>query len=93
MASSIRREAPPDLLARVEEAQVRHIDLQFTDVVGGVKTVTIPASQLGEAIEHGTWFDGSSVDSFARTAESDMYLVPDPSTFQLLHGVTSAPPG
>ena len=66
------------------DAQVRHIDLQFTDVVGGVKTVTIPASQLSEAIAHGTWFDGSSVDSSARTAESDMYLVPDPSTFQLL---------
>ena len=62
----------------------RHIDLQFTDVIGGVKTVTIPASQLGDAIAHGTWFDGSSVDSFARTAESDMYLIPDPSTFQLL---------
>ena len=84
MPPPTQKEAPPDLLARVEEAQVRHIDLQFTDVVGGVKTVTIPASQLREAISHGTWFDGSSVDSFARTAESDMYLVPDPSTFQLL---------
>jgi glutamine synthetase len=49
-----------------------------------VKTVTIPAFQLGQAIAHGTWFDGSSVDSFARTAESDMYLVPDASTFQVL---------
>ena len=77
MPPSTQREAPPDLLARVEEAHVRHIDLQFTDVIGGVKTVTIPASQLSEAIAHGTWFDGSSVDSFARTAESDMYLVPD----------------
>ncbi|HZU77393.1 MAG TPA: type I glutamate--ammonia ligase [Dehalococcoidia bacterium] len=58
--------------------------MQFTDVVGGVKTVTIPAGQLQDAVEHGTWFDGSSVESFARTAESDMYLVPDPDTFQLL---------
>ncbi len=62
MPASTRREAPPDLLAKVEAAQVRAIDLQFTDVVGGVKTVTIPASQLSEAIEHGTWFDGSSVE-------------------------------
>jgi len=60
------------------------VDLQFTDVVGSVKTVTIPAQQLGDAVEHGTWFDGSSVEGFARTAESDMYLVPDPTTFQLL---------
>ena len=75
---------PPTSWRGWRKQQVRHIDLQFTDVIGGVKTVTIPASQLGEAIAHGTWFDGSSVDSFARTAESDMYLIPDPSTFQLL---------
>jgi glutamine synthetase len=73
-----------DLMARAEAARVRHVDLQFTDVMGALKTVTIPAGQLGAAVEHGTWFDGSSVESFARTAESDMYLVPDPSTFQLL---------
>ena len=63
---------------------MRHVDLQFTDVLGSVKTVTIPSQQLGDAMEHGTWFDGSSVEGFARTAESDMYLVPDPSTFQVL---------
>ncbi|TMB93005.1 MAG: glutamine synthetase [Chloroflexi bacterium] len=72
-----------DLVARAEAAHVRHVDLQFTDVMGAVKTVTIPAAQLGDAVEHGTWFDGSSVESFARTAESDMYLIPDPATFQL----------
>jgi len=63
---------------------VRFVDLQFTDVVGSVKTVTIPSEELGAAVEHGTWFDGSSMESLARTAESDMYLVPDPGTFQLL---------
>jgi glutamine synthetase len=84
LSPSSKRDAADDLVARVEAEQVRHVDLQYTDVIGGVKTVTIPASQLGPAIAHGTWFDGSSVDSFARTAESDMYLVPDPSTFQVL---------
>ncbi len=73
-----------DLLKRVGDAGVAFVDLQFSDVLGAVKTVTIPASQLSDCIEHGTWFDGSSVESFARTAESDMYLVPDPGTFQLL---------
>ena len=84
MATPGRNQTADDLLARVEEQGIQHIDLQFTDVLGGVKTVTIPASQIGEALAHGTWFDGSSVDSFARTAESDMYLIPDPSTFQVL---------
>ncbi len=77
-------ESASELAARAEAAHVRHVDLQFTDVMGAVKTVTIPAAQIGDALEHGTWFDGSSVESFARTAESDMYLVPDPATFQLL---------
>src|SRR5207244_9820683 len=71
------------VMERADEAGVRSVDLQFTDVMGAVKTVTIPAAQLADAVEHGTWFDGSSVESFARTAESDMYLIPDPATFQL----------
>lgn len=84
MALRTKSERADDLVARAEAAHVRHVDLQFTDVMGAVKTVTIPATQLAAAVEHGTWFDGSSVESFARTAESDMYLVPDPGTFQLL---------
>jgi len=37
--------------------------------------------QLEEAVEHGKWFDGSSIEGFARIAESDMFLVPDLATF------------
>src|SRR5579864_3753638 len=84
MAIRTRADTAADLVAQAEAARVRHVDLQFTDVMGAVKTVTIPATQLAAAMEHGTWFDGSSVESFARTAESDMYLVPDPATFQVL---------
>lgn len=73
-----------DLLARVAEAGVRQVHLQFSDVLGTVKTVTIPASGLDAALARGVWFDGSSVEGFTRTAESDMYLVPDPATLQLL---------
>ncbi|MBV8196171.1 MAG: type I glutamate--ammonia ligase [Candidatus Dormibacteraeota bacterium] len=84
MAVRSRADIAADLVARAETAHVKHVDLQFTDVNGVVKTVTVPAGQLGDAMEHGTWFDGSSVESFARTAESDMYLLPDAATFQLL---------
>jgi len=72
------------VLAAIDRAAVGYLDLQFTDVLGAVKTVTIPADQIGDALEHGVWFDGSSLESFARTAESDMYLVPDPATFAVL---------
>jgi glutamine synthetase len=73
-----------DLADRIEQAGVRHIHLQFSDVLGTVKTVTIPAAGLDAAMEHGVWFDGSSVEGFTRTAESDMYLAPDPTTLQVL---------
>jgi glutamine synthetase len=73
-----------DILSRVETHQIKFIDLQFTDVVGVVKNVTIPVTQLVATLDHGIWFDGSSIEGFARIAESDMYLVPDLSTFAVL---------
>jgi glutamine synthetase len=73
-----------DLTARAEQASIKFIDLQFTDVVGVVKNVTIPVHELPEALEKGIWFDGSSIEGFARIAESDMHLRPDASTFAVL---------
>lgn len=69
---------------RARREGVRFIDLQFIDVVGVVKSVTIPASQFDDCLHHGKWFDGSSIEGFARTAESDMYLLPDPTTFAVV---------
>ena len=77
-------ETKPDLLALVEQHQIKFIDLQFTDVVGAVKNVTVPVAELAQALDHGVWFDGSSIEGFARVAESDMYLVPDQSTFAII---------
>ncbi|MEM7538764.1 MAG: type I glutamate--ammonia ligase [Chloroflexota bacterium] len=75
----------PEQLERVEEIlkrnDIRFINLQFSDIVGVTKQVTIPVAHWGEAIEQGVWFDGSSIEGFARIAESDMYLVPDLNTF------------
>src|SRR5258708_36199543 len=72
------------VLQKTEEERVRFINLQFTDIEGVVKSVTIPSEQFRDAIEHGKWFDGSSIEGFARIAESDMYLMPDLSTFAVI---------
>lgn len=72
------------ILQEIESHGVRFVDLWFCDILGGVKNVTVPASQVKRIIEHGTHFDGSSVDGFARVAESDMLLKPDLDTFTLL---------
>ncbi|CAN5509381.1 type I glutamate--ammonia ligase [soil metagenome] len=64
-----------------KEHNIRFVQLQFTDIIGAVKSVTIPLHQLAGSVEHGTWFDGSSVEGFTRIAESDQYLKPDMDTF------------
>jgi glutamine synthetase len=53
-------------------------------VVGVVKGITIPSHELETALTTGVWFDGSSIQGFARIAESDMYLMPDPATFKVI---------
>ncbi len=68
----------------IRQENVRFINLQFTDIIGMVKSVTIPVSQFEECVEHGKWFDGSSIEGFARIAESDMLLSPDLSTFRVI---------
>src|SRR5215831_19597553 len=72
------------ILATVQAEDVSFINLEFTDVVGMAKCVTIPVEQLPDCLTHGKWFDGSSLESFARVAESDMYLFPDLDTFAIL---------
>ncbi len=73
-----------EILKLTEENNIRFIDLQFTDIVGVVKNVTIPIHELPSALENGIWFDGSSIEGFARIAESDMHLRPDISTFAIV---------
>ncbi len=72
------------LMAHVKEDDVKFISLQFTDVTGTVKSVDIPVGRLEGAIKDGIWFDGSSVEGFARIQESDMRLVPDCDTYAVL---------
>jgi glutamine synthetase len=73
-----------ELLSLVEKEKVRFIELQFTDVAGMVKNLTIPAEELESSLVKGIWFDGSCIEGYARVAESDMYLMPDPSTFAVI---------
>jgi glutamine synthetase len=76
--------AGQDLLARLKEDRVNFVSLQFTDVTGAVKSVDIPAQRIQAALDDGIWFDGSSVEGFARIQESDMRLVIDPSTYAVM---------
>jgi glutamine synthetase len=95
MASTGNGLTREQVLELAERERVRFVNLQFTDIVGMVKSVTIPLHQLDDCFRNGKWFDGSSIEGFARIAESDMFLVPDPATFAVVpwerdpHAVTA----
>jgi glutamine synthetase len=73
-----------EVLDRIDEEGVDFLRLQFTDILGTVKNVSVPADQAEKAFSDGIYFDGSSINGFVRIQESDMRLDPDPSTFALL---------
>ncbi|MBA4602341.1 type I glutamate--ammonia ligase [Thermoactinomyces mirandus] len=70
-----------DILRIVQEENVAYIRLIFTDLLGTIKNVEIPRSQLEKALDNKMMFDGSSIEGFVRIEESDMYLYPDLDTF------------
>lgn len=67
----------------VADNDVRFIRLQFTDIFGTLKNVSITTSQLEKALNNKCMFDGSSIEGFVRIEESDMLLRPDLNTFCL----------
>jgi glutamine synthetase len=73
-----------DVIDEIDEKNVDFLRLQFTDILGTVKNVSVPATQAEKAFTEGIYFDGSSIDGFVRIQESDMRLDPDPETFAVL---------
>jgi glutamine synthetase len=78
-----------EVLNKAKADKVVFINLQFTDIMGSLKEVTAPIKALPEIMEHGAWFDGSSVEGFARIHESDLYLKPDPDTYSVIPWLNS----
>jgi len=78
MGESYRKD---EIYKKIKEENVRFIRLQFTDMLGTIKNVEIPLSQLDKALDNKMMFDGSSIEGFVRIEESDMYLYPDLDSF------------
>ncbi|MEK0313999.1 type I glutamate--ammonia ligase [Cohnella sp. 56] len=77
-----------DIIRIAKEENVRFIRLQFTDLMGIIKNVEIPVSQLTKALDNKMMFDGSSIEGYVRIEESDMYLYPDLDTWVVFPWVT-----
>jgi len=69
---------------QVKKDKIKLVSLQFTDLFGVVKEVVIPIKELDDALANGVWFDGSSIEGFARIQESDLFLKPDPRTYAIV---------
>lgn len=74
-AANIRRD--------VKEKNIKFLRLMFTDILGTLKNVEVPATdeQLDKLFDNKMMFDGSSIEGFVRINESDMYLYPDWDTW------------
>ncbi|MBX5474286.1 MAG: glutamine synthetase, partial [Thermoleophilia bacterium] len=85
-----RNRATSDPAARkkvLEEIAARGIEdvlLWFTDLEGHLKSFSITASEVADALDDGMGFDGSSITGFNAIEESDMVAIPDPGTFRVL---------
>lgn len=66
---------------QAKKENVRFLRLMFTDILGIVKNVEVPMSQLDKVLDGKMMFDGSSIEGFVRIQESDMYLKPDLDTW------------
>jgi glutamine synthetase len=76
--------AEQNVLEEIEEKNIDFLRLQFIDILGTIKNVSVPADQAEKAFTEGIYFDGSSIEGFVRIQESDMRLKPDPDTFAIL---------
>ncbi|HBU12760.1 MAG TPA: type I glutamate--ammonia ligase [Clostridiales bacterium] len=72
-----------DIRDIIEKRDIKFLRLQFTDVFGILKNITVMAPSADKVMEEGCMFDGSSIDGFARIEESDMMLMPDIDTFEV----------
>lgn len=72
-----------EILRIVEEEDVAFIRLQFTDIFGAMKNMAVTVSQLEKALDNRCVFDVSSLEGFSSEEDSDMYLYPDLSTFEI----------
>ena len=68
----------------VEENNIEFIKLEFCDINGTMKNLSIPCEQLESAMNNEIMLDGSSIKGFRSIETSDMYFYPDLNTFAII---------
>ena len=73
-----------EIKALIKDYSIKFIKLQFVDINGQVKNMTIPSEQIDKALNNEIMLDGSSIKGFRSIETSDMFFRPDRNTFQVL---------
>ncbi len=82
---------PSDALSYIQENDAQFVEIRFTDLLGTWQHFTVPVDHFDhDKFEDGLAFDGSSIRGFQAINESDMLLIPDPTTL-FMDPFTDAP--
>lgn len=75
------KKTPDDILKRIQEENIKFVDLKFIDLVGKWHHLTLPVSNVKHSLfEKGVGFDGSSCSGFTSLEAGDLNVIPDPET-------------
>jgi len=72
-----------EVLEKAREYNVKFIRLQFTDIFGFFKNIAVTVEELERALDGQVMFDSAVIEGFIRNNERDIYLRPDPATFEI----------
>lgn len=82
---------PDDVVRAIKEHEISIVDIRFTDLPGTWQHFSVPSQVVDlDVFEEGLGFDGSSIRGFQAIEESDMLVIPDPTT-AVLDPFTSVP--
>ncbi|MBR1619786.1 type I glutamate--ammonia ligase [bacterium] len=73
-----------DIKRLIGEHNIKFIKLQFVDINGQVKNITLPSEQIDKVLNNEIMLDGSSIKGFRSIETSDMFFHPDLTSFQIL---------
>lgn len=84
-----------DIKGFIKEYNIKFIKLQFVDINGQAKNMTVPSEQIDKVLDNEIMLDGSSIKGFRSIETSDMFFHPDINSFQILpwresNGINSA---
>lgn len=90
--TDIDPELKESILSKIEKEKVKFIEMQFSDILGTVKSVSIPSDKAERALDEGVFIDGSSILGYTTIEESDMRTMPIPESFQIYPWTSNGTP-